>query len=83
MNKLGDPERKIAARAGSALRDLLRRHGAMTAVVVREVREERATSEGAALDETVTAPPRETSEGAALDGTVTDSRWCVLGRARS
>ena len=74
VNKLGDPERKIAARAGSALRDLLRRHGAMTAVVVREVREERATFEGAALDETVTAPPREPSEGAALDGTtVTDS----------
>ena len=37
VNKLGDPDRKTASRAAGALRTLLRRHGAMTAIVVREV----------------------------------------------
>jgi ribosome biogenesis protein MAK21 len=41
VNKLGDPERRVASRAGYLLHQLLGQHPAMKVVVVREVRAER------------------------------------------
>lgn len=38
VNKLGDPERKMASTAGFLLSQLLLQHPAMKVVVVREVR---------------------------------------------
>ena len=38
VNKLGDPSRKIASKAGYLLSQLLLQHPAMKPVVVREVR---------------------------------------------
>ena len=38
VNKLGDPERRVASRAGYLLHQLLQQHPAMKVVVVREVR---------------------------------------------
>jgi hypothetical protein len=42
VNKLGDPERRVASRAGYLLHQLLQQHPAMKVVVVREVRDDDA-----------------------------------------